>query len=275
MWTSQPGFSGQTPETRKAKREMSIPVLYWSPPIFFVIAFVFSMLGMGGSQLYIPILFWMGMDFKTEAVPLGMLLNVVNSSSAALTYGRKKLIAWRVAIPFAVAMVAFAPLGVWLNVQLPVKPLLFFFALFTASAAVLMLSGWKPKRGEMSPRGRVMLGLGAGSGLGLTAGLIGRGGGSFIVPLLYITGLEARLAAATSAFVVTCSGLSSFVSHLVTAAQPQWGVWLATVIAVLLGSQLGSRLMAGRMKSRAVRQVFGWVLLGVAALIIVKDVIMG
>jgi uncharacterized membrane protein YfcA len=184
------------------------------------------------------------------------------------------LIAWGVAVPFAIAMIVFAPLGVWLNVQLPVKPLLIFFALFTAAAAVLMLSGWKPKRGEMSPKGRVALGLSAGSGLGTVAGLIGRGGGSFVVPLLYMVGLEAKMAAATSAFVVTCSGLSSFVAHLATAAQPQWGVWIATVLAVLLGSQLGSRLMAARMKSRAVKLVFGWVLLGVAALIIVKDVIL-
>ena len=247
---------------------------YLVPPLFFAIAFVFSMLGMGGSQLYIPILYWMGLDFKTEAVPLGMLLNVVNSSSAAFTYARKKLIVWPVAIPFAVAMIAFAPLGVWLNVQLPVKPLLVFFALFTASAAVLMLSGWKPKRGDLSPRGRVVLGLTAGSGLGTVAGLIGRGGGSFVVPLLYIAGLEARNAAATSAFVVTCSGASSFISHLATAAQPQWAIWISTVVAVLLGSQLGSRLMAERMKSRAVKQVFGVVLLGVAALIIIKDVLL-
>ena len=248
--------------------------LYLAPPIFFVIAFVFSMLGMGGSQLYIPILYWMGMDFKTEAIPLGMLLNVVNSSSAAITYGREKLIAWGVAIPFAVSMILFAPLGVWLNVKLPIKPLLIFFAMFTAAAAILMLSGWKPKRGDMSPRGRVILGLTAGGGLGTVAGLIGRGGGSFVVPLLYIAGLEAKMAAATSAFIVTCSGLSSFVSHLATAAQPQWDVWIATVAAVLLGSQLGSHLMAEWMKSRTVKLVFGWVLLGVAALIIVKDVIL-
>jgi len=245
-----------------------------APPIFFVIAFVFSMLGMGGSQLYIPILYWMGMDFKTEAIPLGMLLNVVNSSSAAITYGRKKLIAWRVVIPFAAAMILFAPLGVWLNVQLPVKPLLVFFALFTAAAAVLMLSGWKPKRGDMSQRGRVVLGLTAGSGLGTVAGLIGRGGGSFVVPLLYIAGLEAKFAAASSAFVVSCSGISSFISHLATAAQPQWAVWTSTVLAVLLGSQLGSHFMAGRLKSRTVKLFFGWVLLGVAALIIIKDVIL-
>jgi uncharacterized membrane protein YfcA len=251
-----------------------VNAFYLVPPLFFAIALVFSMLGMGGSQLYIPILYWVGLDFKTEAVPLGMLLNVVNSSSAAFTYVRKKLIAWSVAVPFAVAMIAFAPLGVWLNVRLPVKPLLVSFALFTASAAVLMLSGWKPQRGDLSPKGRAVLGLTAGSGLGTVAGLIGRGGGSFVVPLLYISGLEAKNAAATSALVVTCSGASSFASHLATAAQPQWGVWIASVAAVLLGSQLGSRLMAGRMKSRAVKQVFGWVLLGVAALIIIKDVIL-
>lgn len=250
-------------------------VFHLAPHIFFIIAFVFSMLGMGGSQLYIPILYWMGMDFKTEAVPLGMLLNVVNSSSAAITYGRKKLIAWGVAIPFAVAMIAFAPLGVWLNVQLPVKPLLAFFALFTASAAVLMLSGWKPKGRRLSTRGRVVMGLVAGSGLGTIAGMIGRGGGSFVVPLLYIAGLEAKNAAATSALVVTASGLSSFISHLATAAQPRWGIWIATVVAVLLGSQLGSRAMAGRLKSRAVRRIFGVVLLGVAALILIKDVWLG
>lgn len=248
--------------------------IYLVPPIFFAIAFVFSMLGMGGSQLYIPILYWMGMDFKTEAVPLGMLLNVVNSGSAAIIYGFKGLIAWGVAVPFAIAMVAFAPLGVWLNVQLPVKPLLIFFALFTAAAAILMLSGWKPKRGEISSKGRVVIGLTTGSGLGLIAGLIGRGGGSFVVPLLYIAGLGAKNAAATSAFIVSCSGISSFVSHLATAAQPHWSVWITTVVAVLLGSQLGSRLMADRLKSRSVKLIFGWVLLGVAILILVKDVIL-
>ncbi len=247
---------------------------YLTAPIFLVIAFVFSMLGMGGSQLYIPILFWTGMDFKTEAIPLGMLLNLVNSASAAATYGRKGIVAWRVALPFAAAMIVFAPLGAWLNVQLPVKPLLAFFALFTAAAAVLMLSGWQPERGEMSPRGRMTLGLTAGGGLGLIAGLIGRGGGSFVVPLLYMTGLEARAAAATSAPIVTCSGLSSFLSHLATAARPRWGVWIACVGAVLLGSQLGSRLMAKRMRSKTVKQMFGAMLLGVAGLILVKDVVL-
>ncbi len=226
---------------------------------------------MGGSQLYIPILFWLGMDFKTQAIPLGMLLNVVNSSSAAITYGKKKLIDWKVAIPFGFAMILFAPVGTWLNIGLPTKPVILVFAVFTATAAILMLSGWKPKRREFSSKERKILGISGGSVLGFFAGLIGRGGGSFVVPLLYIAGLEAKTAAATSAFVVTCSGTSSFLSHIFTAAQPNWSIWILCVFSVLIGSQLGSRLMATKLKSKYVKITFGTVLLGVAVILILQN----
>jgi len=116
------------------------------------------------------------MDFKTEAIPLGMLLNVVNSSSAAITYARKGLINWKTAIPFGIAMILFAPLGTVLNINLPTKPVILIFALFTATAAILMLSGWRPKRTEFTPSMKVILGVIGGSVLGIFAGLIGRGG---------------------------------------------------------------------------------------------------
>jgi len=247
--------------------------IYFAPVIFLLISFIFSMLGMGGSQLYIPILFWLGMDFKLEAIPLGMLLNVVNSSSAAFTYARKGLIEWRVALPFGFTMVIFAPIGTLVNIHLPVKPVILIFALFTATAAILMLSGWKPKKERFSSKKRFLLGIGAGSILGFFAGLIGRGGGSFVVPLLYIAGLQPKIAAATSSIVVTFSGSSSFLSHVLTSAKPHWIVWFLCGASVLLGSQLGSRFMAERLKSRAVKIVFGIVLLGISAALIIKDVL--
>ncbi len=254
-------------------KSYTMDIIYFIPLVFIIIAFIFSMLGMGGSQLYIPVLFWSGMDFKTQAIPLGMLLNVVNSSSAAVTYGRKRIIDWKVAIPFGLAMIVFAPLGTWLNINLATKPVILIFALFTATAGFLMLSGWRPKQGYLSSRQRTILGISGGSILGFFAGLIGRGGGSFVVPLLFIAGLEAKTAAATSALIITCSGASSFVSHLATAARPQWIIWVLCVIAVLIGSQVGSRFMAGRLKSKSIKVVFGVLLLGVAVFLIIKDVI--
>ena len=243
-------------------------------PLFFCIGFVFSMLGMGGSQLYIPILFWLGMDFKTQAIPLGMLLNVVNTSSASFTYARKKLINWRVAIPFGLTMIVFAPLGALVNTTLPAEALILFFALFTAIAAVLMLTGRKPKESMVGThQRRMILGLSGGSALGFIAGLIGRGGGSFVVPLLYLAGIEARTAAATSALVVTCSGLSSFASHMLMKAEAVWNIWILSALAVLAGSQLGSRFMASRLNPGQVRKVFGTVLLGISATLVLKDVV--
>jgi len=247
-------------------------MMYLVPLIFFIISFIFSMLGMGGSQLYIPILFWLGMDFKTEAIPLGMLLNVVNSSSAAVTYMRKRLIEWKVAIPFSISMVIFAPLGTWLNINLPVKPIILIFGIFTGMAGILMLSGWRPKKGKLSSGKRIILGLSAGSILGLFAGLIGRGGGSFVVPLLYIAGLEPKLAAATSSIVVTCSGTSSFLSHILTAAKPDYLIWISTVLSVLLGSQLGSRFMVAKLKTNSIKTIFGIILIMISAILIIKDV---
>ncbi|MHA1794433.1 MAG: sulfite exporter TauE/SafE family protein [Promethearchaeota archaeon] len=244
-------------------------IIYVVPFIFLFIAFVFSMLGMGGSQLYIPILFWFGLDFKAEAIPLGLLLNILNSSSSAITYGRKRMISWRIGIPFAITMIIFAPIGTLINVSLPVEPVILIFALFTMTAASLMLSGWKPKH-EIENRSKWIIGFMGGGLLGFFTGLIGRGGGSFIVPIFYIIGLAPKIAAATSAFVVTCSGISGFISHLVTAAQPNWLLWLTSAIAVIIGSQLGSRLMSEKLKPKRIKYIFGFVLLGVSAIMILQ-----
>jgi len=231
------------------------------------------MLGMGGSQVYIPVLFWFGLDFKTAAIPLGMLLNVVNSGSASVTYARNKLIDWRIGLLFGFTMLFAAPFGALANHLISTKVLILIFALFTAVAGVLMWIGWQPKQ-PMGTGRRTALGLVGGSGLGFLAGLIGRGGGSFVVPLLYMVGISAKTAAATSALAVTFSGVSSFVSHLATAAKPDWALWGGCVVAVFFGSQLGSHVMATKLKSRAVKKIFAVVMLAIAAILIVKDIIL-
>ena len=95
-----------------------------------------------------------------------------------------------------------------------------------------------------------------------------------MVPLLYIAGIEPRMAAATSALAVTFSGASSFFSHLATVARPDWSLWMSCVAAVLLGSQIGSRAMASKLKSSVLKRVFAGVLLMVSGILIVKDILL-
>ncbi|RLA93466.1 MAG: hypothetical protein DRG83_20955 [Deltaproteobacteria bacterium] len=179
------------------------------------------------------------------------------------------MINWRVGIPFGITMLVFAPLGTWLNIKLPTKPVVLLFALFTAAAGILMLSGWKPQK-RPGKRAALMIGLFGGSFLGFLTGLIGRGGGSFVVPLLYMLGLEPKIAAATSSMVVNFSATSAFISHLATAAHPQWSTWIACIVAVFAGSRVGSHIMAKKLKPRAIKYIFGWVLIGVAVILILQ-----
>ena len=241
-----------------------------APLLFLGISFLFSMLGMGGSQLYIPILYWLGLSFKHEAIPLGLLLNVVTSASAAFTYYRHGLIRIRLAVPFALTMVICAPIGAFINFQVSTRLVILVFALFTLAGSILAATNWKPQKKVESKRAEIILGITAGSILGLVVGFAGRGGGAMVVPVLLMSGLEAKAAAATSSFIITCGAISGLLGHL-PAARFHPLLTVFTVAAVLVGSQAGSRLMAGRMKPRGVRYVFATVLFLVAILLL-KDV---
>lgn len=51
--------------------------------VFFIIAiasFVFAMLGLDGGMVYVPVLNWAGFDMVKVAIPLGLLLNGLNTA---------------------------------------------------------------------------------------------------------------------------------------------------------------------------------------------------
>ncbi len=225
------------------------------------------MLGMGGSQLYIPILYWFGMSFAHEAIPLGLALNVVVATSASITYCRRGLVRLRLALPFAMTMVVAAPVGSRFGIAVPTRVIIAAFAIFTLAGALIVLSGWSPNRPVKGRRAELLLGLGAGSVLGFLIGFTGRGGGAMVVPVLLLAGCEASCAAATSSVIVAMSSLSALVAHL-PGATFHTGVTIACIAAVLLGSQLGSRFMAGRLPAHRLRLIFGLVLIGVSLLLL-------
>jgi hypothetical protein len=235
----------------------------WAAPLAVLgISFFFSMLGMGGGQLYIPVFYWLGLDFKAQAIPLGLLLNAVTSSSASLTYLRHRLVKLRTAVPFAVSMIVAAPMGALFTAYVPTEVIITLFAVFLLLAAGLALSGWKPPR-TLNGWGEWALSLAVGTTLGLLVGMLGRGGGSFVMPTLLVRGLDPKNAAATSSFVVTFSATAGFLGHLAQ-GRVNWPLAAACALAALTGSQIGSRLMVQRVKSQALRRLFALVLVVVA-----------
>ena len=83
----------------------------------------------------------------------------------------------------------------------------------------------------------------------------------FIVPLLiYVLGVPTKTAAATSIFIVVFSSFSGFIAH-VSITLPDWKFILLAALFSFAGGQLGSRIMAEKLKGPTVRKIFGGILL--------------
>jgi hypothetical protein len=233
--------------------------------LVFVIATVFSMLGLGGGMLYVPAFKWLELPLKSVAIPLSLLLNGITTLSAFLRYWREGLVDFRGGLPAAVAAVIAAPLGALSMAYVPRDALLVLFAGFTALAGVYSLkTGKQEAAAAPSRQRRLLIGLTLGAVEGFVGGLLGVGGGFIVAPVLMALGFPTKRAVATTSFIVTFASLSGFAAHAAAGRLDPTLTGL-TVVAAIAGSQLGSWFMARRAKPSWVKTLYGVLLLAVAA----------
>jgi len=246
-------------------------MLAMTTAVILVLAFIFSMLGLGGAMLYIPVFHWFGYDFKSVAIPTGLLLNGITVVSATIVYFRSKMVDVKGSIPLVVTSFIGAPLGAYLTNLVPTRTLILLFALCMVFAGGrMLLSSTRPDKETMMPfRQRAILMAVGGFFIGMIAGLLGIGGGFLFVPLMLAMGYPTKQAAATSAFVVIFSSFSGFAGH-VTEGHFNWPLMAATGIAVIIGAQAGAYVMKEKMKARWIKQMFAVVLLAVAVKLLWK-----
>ncbi|OUJ18710.1 Sulfite exporter TauE/SafE family [Methanonatronarchaeum thermophilum] len=245
------------------------------PIVLSAIAFLFSMLGRSGGTLYTPLFFWMGFDLKTQAIPLSIFLGFLTSSIAMANYSWKKILNWRIAIPLGLTMLIFSPLGAYFQLNIPEKHIIFILACFTALSVIpLLFEKTINIQNKKFNKKNLVIGLSGGASLGFFTAIIGRGGGTFIVPLLYTIGVKIKTAAAISSFAVACSQGSSLIAYLSLHAEPEWTLWIASILAVITGSLAGSKFMVESLSSRQIKWIFIIINLLIATTLIINDVIL-
>jgi uncharacterized membrane protein YfcA len=231
-------------------------------PIIFVSSFILTMVGLGGGLIFSPLFVLLGFPLST-AVSASLFLNGTAALSAALTYYRKKMVDVRTAIPLLLSSTAAAPFGAMLINVIPVRYFSGILAAVILMAAVRMI--FSGKAGENttanSVKYRVIGGAGIGIVIGIMAGLLGIGGGVFIVPLLiYVLRMPTKTSAATSIFIVVFSSFSGFIAHA-SLASIDWKFILPAAVFSFVGGRLGAKVMSEQLKGKRVRQIFGGVLL--------------
>lgn len=233
--------------------------------IIFAASFLFAMLGLGGGMIYVPVLKWAGFSVKEVAIPLGLLLNGLNTLLALIPFARKKLVDWKGGSAMAVAALMFAPLGAYSTQFVSVNTLLILFAIAVLAAAVRMVFFARNPEPEImiDIKKRSIIGAGVGSFAGFSGGLLGIGGGFIIAPILMWMGYKTKEAAATTAFVVTFSSFSGYLGHMAE-GHFNWTLTIIVVIAVVIGSQLGGSFMSTTAKPKWVKSLYAAVLFVIA-----------
>lgn len=243
---------------------MSITIYAVSAVLVFIFSGLLAMAGLGAAFLFVPLFYYLGVPLA-EATPTALLLNVVSLLFATINYWRGKLINWRVGVPVLIAAVILSPVGALVTQYVNKTVLLAMFAAFLVFAGSMMLF-YKAKKREQSLSRPVEIGAGAGVGTvaGFLGGLLGVGGGNFILPVLNWMGLDTKVAAGTTALVVVFSSLSGFLGHATMSGLDPWFVGIMAVMAAA-GSIVGSQLMKTKLSSTQLKKVIGVLLFLIAA----------
>jgi uncharacterized protein len=230
----------------------------------FIFSGLMAMAGIGAAFLFVPLFYYLGVPLA-EATPAALLLNVVSLMFAAYNYWRGKLINWRVGLPVLITAVILSPFGARLTPYVDKTILLSMFAVFLVFAGFMMLFAKVKVRENALSRGtEIGAGAGVGAGAGFLGGLLGVGGGNFILPVLNWMGLDAKVAAGTTALVVVFSSLSGFLGHATLGGLDPVFLGINAVMAAL-GSIVGSQLMKTKISSAQLKKIIGVLLWLIAA----------
>ncbi len=250
---------------------MSPTIYLISAGLVFVLSGLLAMAGLGAAFLFVPLFYYLGVPLA-EATPTALLLNVVSLLLATINYWQGKLINWRVGLPVLIAAVLFSPIGARLTASVNRSVLLGLFAAFLVFAGAVMLFYKTKKRTQpLNRSAETLVGASIGTVAGFIGGLLGVGGGNFILPVLNWLGLDAKVAAGTTALVVVFSSFSGFLGHATMSRLDPFFVGIMAVMAAG-GSIAGSQLMKKKVSSSQLKRIIG-ILLWVIAIKMIFDLL--
>lgn len=226
---------------------------------FLVIAFMYSSVGLGGGSSYTALLTIFGLSHIVIPT-VSLSLNLIVTTAGSINYIQQKHARFGLIWPFLVTSIPMAYLGGSLHVSKPLFEWLLFLSLI---AVVLRIYLWEKVSLDIaySDGFRKALPFLLGAVLGLLAGIVGIGGGIYLVPLILILGLgEEKAAAATGAIFIWVNSLVGL------AARVQYqGInfmdYLPLIVAVAVGGFAGSRFGAARYQPRTIQRLMGVVIL--------------
>jgi len=210
--------------------------------LFFIVAILYSSVGFGGGSSYLAILALTGIAF-TQIRATALLCNIAVVTGNVILFQQRKMYNWKKVLPLVLFSIPMAFLGGYLKISQS-----FFFVFLGITLFFAAISMWVSKRIPISDNKNhtnISLTKDASFGglIGFISGMIGVGGGIFLVPLLHLTNWDTpKKIAATASLFILANSISGLIGQY---TNPNfiidWKLTSLLLITVFIGGQIGSR----------------------------------
>ena len=227
--------------------------------IFFIIAFLYSSVGLAGGSSYTALLAIFGVNYLIIPT-LTLILNLFVSTIGTINYIRKKHLRAHIILPFLISSVPMSYLGGSLKVPKQFFYWVLLISLIFVAIRIYLIDttslSWRPGKFQ-----QLAISLLLGALLGFVAGVAGIGGGIYLVPFIIILGLgTTKEAAACGSAFIWINSLSGVI------ARAQFNAvniidFIPVICAVILGGFLGSYMGAGVLKPKTMEKLLGGIVI--------------
>jgi uncharacterized membrane protein YfcA len=224
--------------------------------LFFIVAFLYASVGHGGASGYLAL---MALLSYSAAVmkPTALLLNVLVSIIAFVSFYRAKHFRPKLLWPLIAASIPFAYIGSVMPISESLYKKVLGVVLLLSIIRMVLTSSEKPV--GPAPKWYFLFGIGA--AIGLVSGMIGMGGGILLSPvLLLMNWSNQKQTAAISAIFIFLNSMAGIAGQMRTGfhVSPQ----ITYIVGfVLVGGWLGAYIGAEKLRSKYMKYILAVVLL--------------
>jgi uncharacterized membrane protein YfcA len=245
----------------------------------------FSMVGIGGGVLYVPILLGFGMGIH-DAAATSLFVILGTSVAAFIRYRQRSYVDWKLALAIEPPTFVMALVGGLVAYYIDALALKLVFAAVLVVVSFFMLRNiaekesvpvrrwgdWQRTLKDTHYVVRLPWLMPATTVAGFVAGMIGISGGVFKVPSMVLLGnVPMRIAIGTSSLMVGFTALAGLCGHIIGGSFDIL-IALPLAAAAFVGGWLGSTLSV-QVRTGMLRRLFAVMLLIVAIWLIVSEVL--
>ena len=243
--------------------------------VFFLSAMLHSSVGLGGGSSYTA---WMViLSVPTLMIPsLALSLTILVSGIVSIQFIRKRLMPWKILILLLAFSAPSAYMGGSLRVNENIIHLILLISLIFIAFRLVFFDSKNYKQTEPPQRLAIIYIAILGALLGFLAGLVGIGGGIYLVPallILHLAGIN-QAAACGGAFILCNSIVGLFAKWQANNILYTFEDLLPSLLAVALGGILGSQFSITQKNETILQKILIFVVL-LACLLLIKKILIG